>query len=67
MDGLTSPPFMDATVDNLEALTERPSALFLDVDGTILDLAERPDDVVTPPGLVATLVRTETSLRGLWR
>lgn len=64
MDGLTSPPFMDATVDNLEALTERPSALFLDVDGTILDLAERPDDVVTPPGLVATLVRTEHKLAG---
>ncbi|MFZ0602399.1 MAG: trehalose-phosphatase [Roseiarcus sp.] len=64
MDGLTSPPFMDATVDNLEALTERPSALFLDVDGTILDLAERPDDVVTPPGLVAALVRTEHKLAG---
>ncbi len=64
MDGLSSPHFMDATADNLEALTERPSALFLDVDGTILDLAERPDDVVTPPGLVATLERTERKLAG---
>ena len=64
MDGLSSPPFMDATVDNLAALTEGPAALFLDVDGTILDLAERPGDVVTPSGLVATLQRTESKLAG---
>src|SRR5690349_25030885 len=48
----------------MAALTEEPVALFLDVDGTILDLAERPSDVVTPPGLVATLGRAERKLAG---
>jgi trehalose 6-phosphate phosphatase len=64
VDGLSSPRFTDATLDNLGALTEGPPALFLDVDGTILDLAERPDDVVLPPGLVKTLLRTERKLDG---
>ncbi len=30
-------------------------ALFLDVDGTLLDLAERPEDVTVPDGLVETV------------
>jgi trehalose 6-phosphate phosphatase len=64
VDGLIAPPFPDATADKTAALTEEPAALFLDVDGTILDLAERPGDVVTPPGLVATLWRTERKLAG---
>jgi len=64
VDGLIAPPFPDATADKMAALTEEPAALFLDVDGTILDLAERPSDVVTPPGLVATLRRTERKLAG---
>lgn len=64
MDGLIAPPFPDATADKMAALTEEPAALFLDVDGTILDLAERPGDVVTPPGLVATLRRIERKLGG---
>ncbi len=41
-----------------------PVALFLDVDGTLLDLAERPDRVVTPSGLVTTLAKTERKLGG---
>jgi trehalose 6-phosphate phosphatase len=64
VDGLSAPPFTGATADNLAVLTEGPFALFLDVDGTILDLAERPDDVATPPGLVATLLRIERKLAG---
>jgi len=64
VDGLSASPFTGATADNIAALTAEPAALFLDVDGTILDLAERPGDVVTPPGLVATLERTERKLAG---
>ena len=39
-------------------------ALFLDVDGTLLDFADRPHEVVTPAGLVATLARAERMLDG---
>jgi trehalose 6-phosphate phosphatase len=39
-------------------------ALFLDVDGTLLELAEHPDKVVVPEGLVALLERLKNSLDG---
>lgn len=39
-------------------------ALFLDLDGTILDLAARPDLVTAPPGLVAILRDIERVLGG---
>ena len=41
-----------------------PMSLFLDVDGTLLDLAERPGDVVTPAGLSETLAKTNRKLEG---
>jgi trehalose 6-phosphate phosphatase len=64
VDELKAPPFMDAAAYDLPALTQGRPALFLDVDGTILDLAERPNDIVMPPGLVTTLLRTEHKLAG---
>jgi trehalose 6-phosphate phosphatase len=45
----------------------RPSpewALFLDVDGTLLDIAETPSQVAVPDGTVELLARLERVLRG---
>ncbi len=39
-------------------------ALFLDVDGTLLDIALTPDQVVVPPGLVELLLRVSSGLGG---
>jgi len=39
------------------------TALLLDLDGTLLDLAPAPDQVVVPPGLCSTL-RALRSLLG---
>lgn len=39
-------------------------ALFLDFDGTLVDLAEQPEDVVVPPALVDTLRELHTYLGG---
>jgi trehalose 6-phosphate phosphatase len=44
--------------------TRRPVALFLDVDGTLLELAPRPDEVVVPERLVPILTRLQTVLGG---
>ncbi len=44
--------------------TRRRVALFLDVDGTLLDLARRPDEVVVSARLVTILTRLQTVLDG---
>jgi len=40
------------------------TALFLDVDGTLLDIAATPDRVVVPKGLVETIARLERQFGG---
>jgi len=40
------------------------TALFLDVDGTLVDIAATPDQVVAPEGLVETIARMERQLGG---
>lgn len=39
-------------------------ALFLDIDGTLLDIAAHPNDVVVPPGLPALLLALRSNLGG---
>ena len=39
-------------------------ALFLDVDGTLLDFAQRPDAVITPPDLLVSLASAQKRLDG---
>jgi len=51
------------TMDLLPPPSDR-WALFLDLDGTLIDLAPRPDLVVIPPGLVALLREIEHRLGG---
>lgn len=39
-------------------------ALFLDIDGTLIDIAPLPEAVIVPPGLVSTLTRIAEALGG---
>ena len=64
MGQLSAPPAAGAAIENAPPLGGGPFALFLDVDGTLLDLAARPDDVVTPAGLISTLAQAERKLDG---
>lgn len=66
MGHLSAPTRIGAAVEDVTALSESgaPYALFLDIDGTLLDLAARPDNVVIPPGLIETLARVERKLSG---
>jgi trehalose 6-phosphate phosphatase len=52
-------PFVSSLPDCLDGF-----CLFLDLDGTLLDLAEAPDAVVVPPGLQADLHKLSSSLGG---
>ncbi|WP_242439487.1 trehalose-phosphatase [Pseudomonas nitroreducens] len=49
---------------NLWLSRPQQTALFLDVDGTLLDIAESPDAVVVPPGLLDALTRLHRGLGG---
>ena len=64
MDQLNAPEIEGATADDVASLGDTALALFLDVDGTLLDLAARPDDVVMPPSLIGTLAEAERRLGG---
>jgi trehalose 6-phosphate phosphatase len=64
VDQLNAPSVEGAAAADVAALGDAALAIFLDVDGTLLDLAARPDEVVTPAGLVATLARAARKLDG---
>jgi len=49
---------------NLVPLRSQEMGLFLDVDGTLLDLARHPDAVEVPPALVDALAAAEQRLDG---
>lgn len=53
-----------AVMHGFTAPGKGPFALFLDVDGTLLDLAERPSAVSTPTGLIRSLTKAERKLQG---
>ncbi len=56
----------DVTVPMLEALMGSPGewALFLDIDGTLLNLAPTPDSIVVPPELPGHLAQLHRKLGG---
>lgn len=58
-------PFPETTLDPAHAgLSHTGLAMFLDFDGTLVDLAERPDLVVVPSQLAPTLERLSHRLDG---
>ncbi|WP_394271074.1 trehalose-phosphatase [Qipengyuania sp.] len=47
-----------------EIIAAGPAALFLDFDGTLVEIASTPDAIVVPEGLAANLVRLSARLEG---
>jgi trehalose 6-phosphate phosphatase len=64
LSGSIAAPLEGATTYNVAVSGDGRVALFLDVDGTLLDLADRPSAVVTPTGLVSSLEKAERRLEG---
>jgi trehalose 6-phosphate phosphatase len=62
--GTRSDERSDAGSWPLLPLRPQEMGLFLDVDGTLLDLAPHPDAVEVPPGLVGVLAAVERRLDG---
>lgn len=54
----------DGPPGSLLAAPSEPFALFLDFDGTLVDIALKPDAVMVAPGLPATLARLRDRLGG---
>lgn len=48
----------------MQSFSLKEICLFLDIDGTLLDLASRPQDVYVPPSLIGDLQRVSDSLDG---
>ena len=48
----------------LADLSARPLAVFLDFDGTLVEIAERPEDIAAPAGLATTLDDIADRLEG---
>jgi trehalose 6-phosphate phosphatase len=53
-----------ASADEILTSVGRPVALFLDVDGTLLDIADRPERVAVPPEVVVALTGADRNLDG---
>lgn len=56
---------IDVEADTLRPLRSMlPVALFLDIDGTLLEIVDRPESVVVPPGLPVIIERVARCLGG---
>lgn len=51
-------------IQKLPDLSQTPYALFLDIDGTLLDIALEPGKVIVPPFLLSLLKRLSQGLHG---